>query len=469
MWQFDESAAQFPPPRSEEPAELRRAIVEELADHLSCALRREQLAGGQQEIHSARQRVLARFGDPAAIARRLWWDALWEKIMLQRIVTTACVVLAAVSCLALLLTWQSLTSWQTNSERQAREQRELFEKLLEQSDKQAQANADSLRELQALAAGHMGPVEWNPVELRFVAGAVDGPPVEGMSVYMTMTGDEVKIPPLRGVSDIQGIVRFKQVHYGTYSLQVGSPTKERMEEQFVLQPGESPTHTVVCPSRPEPTILAVRVVWPEELNERGLWLAFHEQAVVRPLNDRFWKSNSHLFSNDTPSSYVLVEPNGLAHSIGQRDFTVQSGGSYWRTADNRTRGRSSPSTAVLAQPLTESPTTILWPDPTYIIYQKVSVLLPALDEHLEKRMRGIMGERGSKAFLAMQLTLADWDYRIEQGVDGAPGTLWLTPTPEAIELVKQGLAEFDALMAGDAEEQGDAGAEAAADAPTAAE
>lgn len=390
--------------------------------------------------------------------------------MLQRIVTTACVVLAAVSCLALLLTWQSLASWQTNSERQAREQRELFEKLLAQSREQSQANVDSLRELQALAAGNRQPSEWNPVELRFVAGTEDGPPVEGVSVYMTMIGDDVKIPPLRGVSDSQGMVRFKQVHYGTYSLQVGSPNKERTEEQFVLQPGEAPTHTVVCPDRPpEPTLLSVRVDWPEELKERGLWLAFPEQFVARQVNQRHWKSNARLFSDNAGSDYALIDPNGLAHSTGMRDFRVQSGGSFLRDVGDRRHVPQSMSTAVLAKLLTESPAPILWPDPTYMIHYRLWVLLPALDEQLEARILSQLRGREPKVFLAMEQASADWGYRIEQGVDGAPGTLWLTPTPEAVELVKQGLAEFDAVMAGDAEDQGDSGAEAATDAPAAGE
>src|SRR5688500_15156868 len=139
MWHFDESAAQFPPPRAGEAANLRREIVEELADHLTCARRREQLAAAPQTEDAIRHRVLDRFGDPAAVACKLWFDWMWEKIMTQRILVGVCVVMAIVSCVALGLAWTSLdrqqnlmATWQSTSETQMRDQQKLFERLLAQ-------------------------------------------------------------------------------------------------------------------------------------------------------------------------------------------------------------------------------------------------------------------------------------------------------------------------------------------------
>ena len=144
MWEFDESAAQFPAPRGEEPANLRRDIVAELADHLTCARRREQLAEGPQTEEAVRGRVLDRFGDPAAVARKLWLDWMWEKVMSQRILVGVCVLMAVMSCVALGLAWASLSrqqemmaAWQSTSETQMREQQKLLERLLEQSEKAA--------------------------------------------------------------------------------------------------------------------------------------------------------------------------------------------------------------------------------------------------------------------------------------------------------------------------------------------
>ena len=74
---------------------LRDDIVDELADHLACAYRRELLRGA--DAATARQRVLERFGDPAAVARRLWLDAMKGKIMTQRILVACCVLLTLIS------------------------------------------------------------------------------------------------------------------------------------------------------------------------------------------------------------------------------------------------------------------------------------------------------------------------------------------------------------------------------------
>ena len=62
----DALSADLPAPRDDEPDSLRDDILDELADHLACAYRRELLRGA--DPRPARQRVLERFGDPAAVA-----------------------------------------------------------------------------------------------------------------------------------------------------------------------------------------------------------------------------------------------------------------------------------------------------------------------------------------------------------------------------------------------------------------
>src|SRR5262245_49688600 len=94
-----ELAVGFPAPRDDEPSSLRQDILDELADHLRCATRRELLATRNEQ--EARQRVIERFGDPAEIARRLWYQAMWSKIMSQRIMLGSVGILAA-TCVALV-------------------------------------------------------------------------------------------------------------------------------------------------------------------------------------------------------------------------------------------------------------------------------------------------------------------------------------------------------------------------------
>src|ERR1700728_1347101 len=90
-------SALLPPPRDDESASLRQDIIDELSDHLVCAYHRELLRGVDSTI--ARQRVLDQFGAPAAVARRLWLDAMKGKMMAQRFLIATCqaVILACLS------------------------------------------------------------------------------------------------------------------------------------------------------------------------------------------------------------------------------------------------------------------------------------------------------------------------------------------------------------------------------------
>ena len=106
-------SAELPAPRDDEPQALRSDIVDELTDHLNCAYQREVHSKEVADRRAIEQRVLARFGNPARIARRLWWDAMQEKIMSQRIMTAALVVLAVAGAGMFLATWQTLGSVRT--------------------------------------------------------------------------------------------------------------------------------------------------------------------------------------------------------------------------------------------------------------------------------------------------------------------------------------------------------------------
>jgi len=90
MEPLDDLAAALPAPREDEPPDLRRKILAELRDHLHTAIQRELLLIGDAE--QAQQNVLSRFGDPARLARKLWYDAMWEKIMSQRMMLAALVL-----------------------------------------------------------------------------------------------------------------------------------------------------------------------------------------------------------------------------------------------------------------------------------------------------------------------------------------------------------------------------------------
>ena len=102
--------AELPAPRDDEPGGLRDDILDELADHLWCAYRRELLRGA--DATNARQRVLERFGDPALLARRLWFDAMRGRIMSQRILVICCILLTVISLSLAFVMWSQTVATQ---------------------------------------------------------------------------------------------------------------------------------------------------------------------------------------------------------------------------------------------------------------------------------------------------------------------------------------------------------------------
>src|SRR5690606_31555255 len=188
----DDIAADLPAPRDDEPASLRQDIVDELADHLQCALHRELLAGGEASprresgdsdiehtacqhpqtdvwgspVH-AWQRVLTRFGNPATIARRLWFDAMKERLMAQRITAIMAGLTAAAAIVIAVLVWQSTLRDSDAQQQLLLAQQELNRTLL--------AELKSLQQTSSTAAATTAG--WAPVKVRLQSE--DGKPVAG--------------------------------------------------------------------------------------------------------------------------------------------------------------------------------------------------------------------------------------------------------------------------------------------------
>jgi hypothetical protein len=88
----DELDSVLPPTRDDEPQDLRRDIIDELSDHLECAMQRELRT--TDDTQSAQRNVLKRFGNPHRIARQLWLEHMKGKLMTQRILIASNVILA---------------------------------------------------------------------------------------------------------------------------------------------------------------------------------------------------------------------------------------------------------------------------------------------------------------------------------------------------------------------------------------
>jgi hypothetical protein len=289
--------AAFPAPRDDEPPDLRARIVAELHDHLQCARQRELVRGGD-EIEATR-RVLERFGDPARVARQLWFDALWEKIMSQRVLV-ACCGLMAVSCLAMGgVTWRiAANSADSAAATQALvEQGQTASLVLAQQGREANlALVEKLDRLMATAEAHKS-LDWIDVRLRLVRGDENGPPAEGFEIHAS-TASKSGEPEMNFRSTAAAETQLGLFSPGTYNVRVTSPWGETLLlRPLSVRAGDSPrVVTVVCPT--EPPVegdIRLRIDWPDDLKKHpvGIVVQVHQLQLNREVAGQWWARSSY--------------------------------------------------------------------------------------------------------------------------------------------------------------------------------
>jgi hypothetical protein len=266
-------ADDLPAPRGDEPSSLRQDIVDELADHLQCAFTRElHLTRDEQ---AAQDVALDRFGDPRAIARKLWFDALRDNIMSQRLTFVALAIVLVVSLASTAATWFVVDQGRRANEAMLAASREANESLIAQSRETNTALLKKLDELSTTGAAQPMSLEWNPVKVRLYSGDKPGTPAYGFTV--TLTGhilDTSKLITLTRTTDATGIADFGLVRAGEHSFAVTAPWKESTGEMplYVL-PGKRILEEIQCPEADaEKTNVQLKVVWPDDLKSRGYWL-----------------------------------------------------------------------------------------------------------------------------------------------------------------------------------------------------
>lgn len=249
-----EAAAALPPCRDDEPASLRQDILDELADHLACAYRRELLRTGGDAALSERN-VRDHFGNPATVARRLWFDAMKGKLMVQRMLVGVCVLLAAGCVMLGLLLWRTMDR------------------------------------LDAIAVDP----EWNPMTVRCVSGSEEGPAAAGMEVELNPRGETLG-PGATLTTDAAGSVDFGLRRPGYYRIAFTTPWGETSNEFVTVQPGRPSETVVVCPKEPPPTA-KVRwdVTWPDAVKSHDdFWYVVHLRAIVsrETTPETWWKTGN---------------------------------------------------------------------------------------------------------------------------------------------------------------------------------
>jgi hypothetical protein len=291
-------SAELPTPRDDEPAGLRQDIVDELVDHLACAYNRELLGGA--DTSEARRRVHERFGDPAAVARRLWLDAMRGKIMAQRGLIVACVVMAAVSLLLAGAMWQQAMVARQLAAAQAAE-------AAARASQQEMLN--QLREVSA-AIRTTRSLDWNPVVFTLTEESPDGRPASGFSVSFGETplggvgpfggtrggGGAVAARKTQGppktttlVSDASGRADFGVFHPGDYFFRIEKGWDRSSVVTFGqlrISPGSQINERIVCPKIPldrARVCVRVRAAWPADLEKERLvvFAMFGASPIVR--------------------------------------------------------------------------------------------------------------------------------------------------------------------------------------------
>lgn len=302
----DDLAADLPPPRDDEPASLRRDIVDELADHLACALARERQRDGAVPSAAetpAWQRVLNRFGSPPAIALQLWREAMQESLAMQRILTGAGIVTLGAICVGMFLMVRSVNEQQQAMLVQQREMAEILQQLRARADRPEPSAAPS------------PSIEWVPVEISL--SAVDPgrklPP--GFLVRLQIQSTVSSVPPWSATTAETSKVQFPLVHYGVYTLMVEAPWGEYVTKDVTVSPGTPLVINVLCPDVPlESLTLKPELVLPEALRQRPFSALLTVGSGQREVGDSAWLNTS-----DEADAQVLIGADGRLRPFTESD------------------------------------------------------------------------------------------------------------------------------------------------------
>jgi hypothetical protein len=298
----DTALTLLPPPRDDEPASLRQDILDELSDHVVCAHNRELLRGVDSSV--ARQRVLERFGDPAAVARRLWFDAMKGKIMAQRVLIATCLVVMLASLSLVGMIWHLSSVAQRNAADAAAV---AVQAMALQNEKAQVAQQEMLKQMREMSESIRSTrsLDWNPVTFRLSEDTLEGPPVAGVAITLeqravAITGSgsgpgggmgQGPTTPILRVTDGSGIADFGVVHPGNYDFRVFKNDGQEYlatSGAFSIEPGTQFNKRIVCPKVPlERVPVRVRASLPGDLEKEKLVLC--ASFALKPIHrDTQW-------------------------------------------------------------------------------------------------------------------------------------------------------------------------------------
>jgi hypothetical protein len=291
----DEIAAELPAPCDDEPESLRQDIVDELADHLQCALHRELLASGHQASgrrqpadssdadnieHTAWQQVLTHFGNPASLARKLWFDAMKERLMAQRFTAILAGVTAAAVVVVAVLLWRGIDQQAQAAAAVQQSNAALLERLATLLERQPATVTDQSAEDR----------EMRHLDLRLVLDQPDGPPAVGYELAPAGVSDDDALVRLAGPrTDEDGRATLSMNRIGQFYLSITTPDGW-VAPTLIPMVSENPQEVTLVVPAPAPPVqdLTIHVPRPDELSEQEYLFALTLTRPARKFGGLEW-------------------------------------------------------------------------------------------------------------------------------------------------------------------------------------
>lgn len=299
-------SAKLPPPHDDEPAQLRSDILDELQDHLNCAAERErrrlQLSDQPADQASVWTAVIERFGDPSALARRLWLDAMKGRIMTQRVLIG---MVGLLTVLVGVLVWRS-----------------FFYVPQPLIDERAMAAMIERVRKEVATTPAVTSQEWVPVKYRLVLGAEAGPAVVGQAVNLRQNAQAQnsvgRLGDMKEVTNSEGVVDFGLLPYGSYSFWIDTQFG-RLFEVMSVRPGRPIDSLIVIPDAQKTQRVQFEysepdwkswgwVEGPPPGSDFALMIDWYSEKSV--------SIGGHKWQNNASQGSALLRPDGL-HSIGE--------------------------------------------------------------------------------------------------------------------------------------------------------
>lgn len=276
----------FPGPRDGEPPDLRRDIADELNDHLACAMQRELRRTDDPAV--AENAVLDRFGNPKRIARQLWWDAMKEQIMKDRIMIGMMILTLVICAVVGFFAWQMVQQGQQVN-------RAILARL-------AELNVPAKSAAQPEIATDLARVTFRCYDRLDQQGKTERHAADMVSISLTGHAfNDAQQDTITQNTDNQGVTTFGPVRPGKYTWSISPTGYEAQSGSVALYPGTIGEQVIDIPARQELATITIQANWPADLKQRDIVLyALFEPEDIQ-LGDHSWSARAQ---------GVIISPEG---------------------------------------------------------------------------------------------------------------------------------------------------------------